>query len=439
MRYSLLAASLLLSSMAQADLLDALKYYKQQDFAKARIEFSQLVPLGNEMAAFNLAAMYHNGEGTEADPVKALAYFQLAGELGDPRAAGITQKLSQKLSAEQRAQAQGLTSELLAAIEIKEQSKDAAGKVDLPKVISRKEPQYPEAAARAGVFGYTVMRFVIDEAGNVPVVEVLGSYPDDTFDKTSIRALKQWKYEATGQKHQAKVVLHYSLGPVSKMGVGRVMEKHKLMENAVAGSPSHQYVLGTLLDLLATNSSYSVSVNKALPLNPDAELPVQFFQDKRYLNLTALLEGFHGGAEVKTDEQGYITQVLSASPMELEQATALLKGKLLRKNASFGHYKLWADPGKKATAEPVLELSQMHSSGYWWRMAAKNGNIEAQRQLAAFSPQWENYLLKQNDPQVQTWSGVREILQGNKAAGLLLLDKAIAQNYATAAELKAAL
>ncbi|MBP8228438.1 MAG: hypothetical protein KAX67_10365, partial [Pararheinheimera sp.] len=66
-------------------------------------------------------------------------------------------------------------------------------------------------------------------------------------------------------------------------------------------------------------------------------------------------------------------------------------------------------------------------------------NLAAQRQLAMISESWENYLLQRNDPQVQAWSGVRKILQGNKAEGQLLLDKAVAQNYETAAELKAAL
>ena len=78
MRKSLLAASLLFSTLAQADLLDALQHYDKKDYAKATAEFTELLPLGNEVAAFNLAVMFYKGEGATADPVKALAYFQLA-------------------------------------------------------------------------------------------------------------------------------------------------------------------------------------------------------------------------------------------------------------------------------------------------------------------------------------------------------------------------
>ncbi len=215
------------------------------------------------------------------------------------------------------------------------------------------------------------------------------------------------------------------------------MQEHKLVEYAVAGSPQHQYMLGTMMDLLATNANYHVNVDDDLPIEVGRELPEQLFS--RTSSFKTQIEGFYGSAEVNTDEKGVITKVISSGKMELGQASALLVGKELDDDASNGHYRLWADPGKSALVEPVITLSQLHSGHFWWSMAAKNGSLDAQRQLAAFSPQWENYLLKNNDPQVQTWSGVRKILQGHKVEGQLLLDKAIAQNYEVAAELKAAL
>ncbi len=71
--------TLLLSAFtAQADLLTALQAHENKDFAKASTEFTQLLPLGNELAAFNLGAMAYNGEGQAVDKVKALAYFEFA-------------------------------------------------------------------------------------------------------------------------------------------------------------------------------------------------------------------------------------------------------------------------------------------------------------------------------------------------------------------------
>lgn len=437
MRTSLLATGLLLSTLAQADLLDALQHYDQKNYSKATAEFTELLPLGNEIAAFNLAVMFYKGEGSVADPVKALAYFQLAAELGDTRAAGAISSISKKLSATELQQADEQSHLLLSQVVVKTLEEDKSDRVDFPEVLSRRPPAYPEGAARKGLFGYNVLRFVIDEQGNVSAVEVLGSFPAKTFDKSSVRAIKAWKYAATGQKHQGKVVLHYSLGPLSKHKVTQFMQEHKLVEYAVAGSPQHQYMLGTMMDLLATNANYHVAVDDDLPLEVGEELPEQFFS--RTASFRTKIDGFYGSAEVNSNEKGVITSVISSDKMELPQASALLVGKELDEDASHGHYRLWGDPGKAAFIEPVITLSQLHSGHYWWNMAAKNGSLDAQRQLAAFSQQWENYLLKNNDPQVQTWSGVRKILQGDKVEGQLLLDKAIAQNYELAAELKAAL
>lgn len=437
MRSLLLLVSLVFSTLTHADLLEALKHYEQKDYPKAAIEFTELLPLGNELAAFNLAVMYYKGEGTTADPVKALAYFRLAAELGDNRADGIISSVSKKLSTEELQQANSLFGSLMGTVQIKGVEDEEFDSSDMPEIVSRKAPLYPTEALRRGLFGYNVLRFLIDEQGNVTTAEVLSSFPEKTFDKASVKAIKSWKYAATGKKHQGKVMLHYSLGPLAKEKVTAFMQEHKLVEYAVAGSPQHQYLLGTLMDLLATNADYHVTVDKSLALNPGYELPDLLFKHKASFKTT--IDGFYGSAEVKSDEKGVITEVVSADRMQLQQATALLVGKELDDDASHGRYRLWAEPGKATKVQPVIELSQLHSGNYWWSMAAKNGNLSAQRQLAALNPQWENYLLQNNDPQVQTWFGVRKMLQGDKASGLSALDKAIAQHYQLAAELKAAL
>jgi TonB family protein len=436
MRFLLLISALALPPLCNADLLDALKHYEQKQYPQATVAFTGLLPLGNELAAFNLAVMHYKGEGVTANPVSALAYFQLAAELGDNRATGIIHSLSKKLSAVEQQQASDQFQQLLSKVQIRA-LQDEFEQTDMPEVVSRKAPTYPSDAASQGIFGYTVLRFLIDEQGHVTTAEVLSSFPEKTFDKVSIKALKSWKYAATGKKHQGKVMLHYSLGPLSKDKVERLIQQHKLVEYAVAGSPQHQYLLGTLMDLLATNADYHVSVDKTLALEPSNQLPDELFNRK--LSFTVRIEGFYGSAEVKTNQKGRVTEVLSAAKIPLSQASALLVGKELDEDATHGRYWLWADQGKTATVKPVILLSQLHSGQYWWSMAAKNGNLNAQRQLAALNPEWENYLLENNDPQVQTWFGVRQILQGNKTQGISSLDKAIAQQYELATAVKAAL
>ena len=74
-----------------------------------------------------------------------------------------------------------------------------------------------------------------------------------------------------------------------------------------------------------------------------------------------------------------------------------------------------------------------------WNKPRGNGNMDAQRALAALRTEWEMYLLEQQDPVVQSWAGTRLVLDGKKAEGEKLLDAAIAKGHATAKELKAVL
>ena len=65
------------------------------------------------------------------------------------------------------------------------------------------------------------------------------------------------------------------------------------------------------------------------------------------------------------------------------------------------------------------------SAMFWWEQAAKNGNLEAQRVMAAHNTQWENYLLSQQDGEVMAWAGTRLILEGQREQGMQLLEQAI--------------
>ena len=76
------------------------------------------------------------------------------------------------------------------------------------------------------------------------------------------------------------------------------------------------------------------------------------------------------------------------------------------------------------------------SAMFWLEQAAKNGNLEAQRVMAASDSRWENYLLSQQDGEVMAWAGTRLILDGQREQGMQLLEQAIAKNYAPAKEMK---
>jgi TonB family protein len=441
MRKSLLATSLFISCMAQADLLDALKYYDQKDYAKAKAEFASLLPLGNETAAFNLAVMHQEGQGTAVDLVKTQAYLQLAYSLGDKKSERLAKALFDKLSPAEQQQANANFEQLVSSVQINNPAMDEQPEAEMPEPISRKEPMYPMNAARRGLFGFADARFLIDENGKVQGVEIVNDYPKGTFDKATKNALSAWKYQPTGQKHIGRVSLSYTLGGVvlSKKRIDKLIKEHRLYDFALAGSPDHQYMLGSLLRLVNNNVFARLEEDSTQPLASDFSLPAELFT-QNYLE-PKHLAGFKGNAKVTTDEQGKVTAVLESDPLSKTQVEDMLLGQKLHAKAKAGQYAISATIKDESEVfiNKVLNLSPYYSSNYWLLTAAKNGHLEAQRLMAARSDEWENYMLQQNDAQVQTWAGVSKILKGEQEQGHLLLEKAIAQQYEVAEEIKAAL
>ncbi len=77
----------------------------------------------------------------------------------------------------------------------KEGAEPAAGTKDQvqPKLITKVNPVYPEAARKAGIQGVVLVEAKIDAQGNVVAVKVVKSVPE--LDQAAIDAVKQWKYE----------------------------------------------------------------------------------------------------------------------------------------------------------------------------------------------------------------------------------------------------
>ena len=65
---------------------EALAAYQNGDYATALAAWQPLADAGDAQAQFNLAIMYHNGQGTEPDAAKAIAYCTLAADNDIPPA-----------------------------------------------------------------------------------------------------------------------------------------------------------------------------------------------------------------------------------------------------------------------------------------------------------------------------------------------------------------
>ncbi|WP_306523454.1 TonB family protein [Rheinheimera sp.] len=443
MRKLVLMAILCSTFASQADLLDAMKAYENKDFQTATQQFTALLPLANGQAAFNLGAMAANAEGQPRDLVKALAYFEFAATREHPSAKALADKISTKLTAAEQQQAATLLTQLLQQVKVTGKLKPELSALfgDKRKAIKRIPPEYPKEAAARGAFGSVTMRLLVNEQGDVEAVDVLNAFPKGLFEREAIRALKRWKYEAGNNKFISRVMLTFSLGDIDHQKVERIFSEYQMWQYAALGSPMHQNALANILDLARSKSAMTQFVDKSLPpaLGP---ITADFVKNGKVVSKELQLpEGFKDHTFVTLDAQAVVQAVHdNNAERQAKQAAVLLGKRLTTEQVTAGFYKLQNQDGNKSPRLlSAQRIPQTYSNDYWLEQAARGGNLEAQRALAALRLEWELYLLEQQDPVVQSWAGTALILNGQKVAGEKLLDAAIAKGHATAKELKAAL
>ena len=423
------------STFVQADMLDALKAYESKDYVAAQQQFAELLPLGNELAAFNLGAMAYQGEGQPADLSQALAYFMLAADMQHEQAAALVTKLAQQATEQQLDKANEQFEQLKRSVVITAEALTTESAADSPIPIKRINPDYPLEAAKRGQFGYVKLRYLVNEQGEVTVIDTLDAYPDNVFETASKRALKRWRYEPTGQSYLQTVKMEFSLdGMINERVLEDVVTKNQLWQFAAAGAPQYQYVLGTLLTLMEGQVRNAYLFNPALPLATEPDYSIY----KTYPQLKADFDGFVGNALVKVSADGAITEQIEADFSPRSEINNLV-GLTLNGKVETDVYRLSGTlTGKDNSVyiAPSVETSRSMSGMFWWEQAAKNGNVEAQRVLAAYKPQWEAYMLSKQDAEVMAWVGTRMMLDGQHEQGIQYLDQAIAKNYEVADELR---
>ena len=71
------------------------------------------------------------------------------------------------------------------------------GEVDTPpQALFRAAPVYPFAAKRRGITGDVVLRFLVDENGQISRISVVSAEPEGVFEDAAIDAVKRWKFKA---------------------------------------------------------------------------------------------------------------------------------------------------------------------------------------------------------------------------------------------------
>ena len=91
-----------------------------------------------------------------------------------------------------------------------------ADKAESLAPVMRVEPRYPVQAAQQGISGYVQIQFDVDAKGNVQNAKVIKAVPEQTFEQEAVKAVSQWKYNATGQLHNDQLVqLDFQLDAIS--------------------------------------------------------------------------------------------------------------------------------------------------------------------------------------------------------------------------------
>jgi len=67
------------------------------------------------------------------------------------------------------------------------------GQIQVPKLVKRVEPIYPDFAIAADVTGMVILEAIVDGSGSVQSVRVLRSVK--VLDTAAVDAVKQWRYE----------------------------------------------------------------------------------------------------------------------------------------------------------------------------------------------------------------------------------------------------
>ena len=104
--------------LAQLEL--AIRYVKgdgvPQDYARAFDWFQKSAMQGCEIAQVRLGTMYFSGKGVPMDFVRAYAWWNVASSRGDPDATDLRNGIGRRMTPEQIADAQKLSTDLAAKI-----------------------------------------------------------------------------------------------------------------------------------------------------------------------------------------------------------------------------------------------------------------------------------------------------------------------------------
>jgi len=424
-------AALLLPLCGHADLYQAIKAYKSQNYIEARTEFEKLVDTGNSGAAYFLGLMALNTEAEQKDRVRAYAYFSLAVHLGEQSALKEVNQLTSELTDSQKQQA----TELYQQLRQRSIPSYVANEFE-PSIYKNErqrlkaiEPNYPSILARKGLSGFTKSRFVVDKAGNVVYAKTMYSVPEgSSFTDMTEKALMEWKFSQADAISVHKIQIDFGLTTVGRDLPHAEQEHQASMVKALAeqswrasfaGHADSQLNTATLLSYLVNEQSfYAVSgvgavaaptmsdINSIAYVKPGQGRKMPAFPDKALVLVNA-------------DQQiEKIESSLAQLPLIKGQSVPDLEPRYYRFSPFNLHHGSKKPPlfaQDQMFIEALIAVPAEWTSTYWLDQAARNGVFSAQQARSLDQPYWADYLRRQNNAEALGWYAI-ELLTENKLA-----------------------
>ncbi len=209
--------SLGFSSNSRADLLSATLEYNKGHYLSSYQEFHRLAKLGNRDAIFNIGVMYLHGQGVEKNLISAHSWFLLAADFGVDEARSAARLIEIEVNDQealdrdykllnQKFSYAIFSSDLQPVFSPIQYNDDKQ-----PKRTYTLDAKYPQEAYEKGQEGWVWLDFDIDQSGAVKDVEILDSFPDNTFNRAIYNAVRRWRYEPYMVNGKAQVYRNRSL------------------------------------------------------------------------------------------------------------------------------------------------------------------------------------------------------------------------------------
>ncbi len=377
--------SVLLSQLAWADFNDATEAYANQNYKAAFTEFHRLAQLGNKRAQFNLGVMYLNGEFVEQDKLKAYAWGKLSEHSENPEFSQIRLTLEKAFNAEELLQAESVFKDIDGdygdeqiysqfspiVYQASEGSKQNKTEYQI-NILSRKAPRFPKEAFYDRIQGWVTVGFEVHPDGSARNPYVIDAYPENTFENETLKAVQNFKFDVQFNPQvepfavQARQTIEYSLenlanpDKLKQYYEERLEQLHQL---AKQGSAKAQYL-------------YAIAASSNI-LNKDNKIP------QEAVNQWLLKSAQNGHLEAQY-QLG--KNILRGKGCQVEKQKGI---DWIVYAAEQGH------PRSSRTAYSLLtQYNNLNNTNkpaeHWLKMAAENGDADAQLDYAEFLVKQEN-------------------------------------------------